>query len=337
MLNLLRYGDWSPNEATVGPDELESCPCPLCGTEEFIPITLEWGALRVGRCAACHLIYVNPCLKDLEQFYNGDQEAYYDEARMIFDGHLPHHRDPNYTECIQLLERYQPGGRLLDVGTGLGVFLHRARERGWITHGVDPSSPLSELAKQHFNLDVKTCFLDEADFPESYFDAITLIDVFEHINTPMEFLRHCHRLLKPGGHLLVKVPNGAFNLLKLRLFKALGWTERYSIFNAYEHVVHYTPRTLSVCMERAGFEVRELTLARPVQTPVWQHYVGHYFQYPSPFYLDPVHTLGRSTCYWLARLGKGLSGGKVPSLASSLMAVATPIKAPPNLPSPAPS
>jgi len=277
------------------PSDVEACNCPLCGQNNFKKIYQERGNLGIVQCRVCNLIYVNPRLKNPEKVYWGDANRYFEEARLIFQGKAAHHRDPNYLRDLTRIKSYKGNGRFLDIGTNMGFFLRMALNRGWELYGVEPSPSLSEFARRYFNLNVKTAFLEESGFDEKYFDVICMTDVFEHITNPRKFLAEVRRILKDDGIVYIKVPNGKYNLFKLFIAKLLRKTGSYNIFDSYEHVIHYTGSTLKRMLQGCGFKVLEMTFDRPIQIPIWHEYVGHYYQYPTPFLFD----IKRQTLRWL--------------------------------------
>jgi SAM-dependent methyltransferase len=308
-----------------GPDEVIEVACPLCGQSTGEILCTEYVSVGVKRCAQCSLIYTSPRIKDPEKVYWGDEDRYFAEARLIFEGKAAHHRDPNYTEELELIERHSPAkGRMLDVGCNIGTLLRLARPRGWECVGVEPSPTLQRIATEQLDLDVYNCFLDEV--PESEndsFDVVALSDVFEHVTEPIAFLGDVRRLLKPGGLLFVKVPNARWNMLKQRLAERLNRVPAYGIWDSYEHVVHYTDETLPRMLAAGSFKTELLTFGRPVQVPVWHEYVGHYYQYPSPWLLDPKRHLGRSAAHALGRIESRVTR-RVGYLAQNLVGLARP-------------
>jgi len=193
---------------TYSPEEVIVVPCPFCGSEARKQIYTEHGAVGVSQCLSCSLIYTCPRVKSPEQVYWGDAEKYWAESRLIFEGKAAHHRDPNYIEELELIERYKPSGRFLDVGCNMGMLLRLAQRRGGQAVGVEPSPSLSRLARERLGLTVYNCFLHA--LPESEqasFDVIALSDVFEHITEPLPFLQDVARFLKENGILCVP-PHG---------------------------------------------------------------------------------------------------------------------------------
>lgn len=305
------------------PEEVIAVACPLCGGNERKRITTEHGSIGISQCLSCRLLYVSPRILSPEQVYWGDGDLYHAEARLIFEQRAPHHRDPNYLEELRLIRRYKPSGRFLDVGCNMGMLLRHVRRMGWEAVGVEPSPSLSRLAVERWNLKVYNCFFHEMPASEERsFDVIALSDVFEHIADPLIFLKQVDRFLAPAGILYVKVPNGRWNLFKQRTLGWIGRRPKQGVWDSYEHVVHYTDRTLIRMLKRAGFSVFHLTIGMPIQTPVWHQWVGHYYQYPSPWFLDWKRQTVRSVCYALSWPERILRFGSIGSLAPNLVALA---------------
>ncbi len=301
--------------------DVEECLCPLCQGDVPLPIYVERGVLRVVRCKKCGLIYISPRLKNPEQVYYGREESYLKEVRLVLEGKANAHRDPNYEEHLRVIARFKPCGRFLDVGTNMGLFLRHAIGKGWELFGVEPSPTLSKVAREQFQLNVKTAFLEEAEFPSEFFDVVCLTDVFEHIKEPRKLLSEIYRILARGGIIYINVPNGRFNLFKLRLAKLFRRTQDYDLFDSYEHVVHYTHETLVRMLESCGFHTKTVCIGLPIQIPVWHLYVGDYYQYPSPWVLDPLRQTLRILFHRLSWIEYYLRGRRVGHLAPNITIV----------------
>jgi SAM-dependent methyltransferase len=107
----------------------------------------------------------------------------------------------------------QSEGRILDLGCGNGLFLaeldRRAdlSARGWELHGVDYSpAVLADARRRPYTFD--QCNLEEGiPYPGNSFDVVTAGEVIEHVYDPDRLLREAHRVLHPGGWLLLTTPN----------------------------------------------------------------------------------------------------------------------------------
>ena len=218
--------------------------CPLCSCNNYSAIYKERGNIGVVKCKTCGLVYTNPMVKEPEKNYWGDENKYFEEARLIFKSAAKHHRDSNYLEDLKIIEKIKSEGNFLDIGTNMGFFLRHAKGKKWNVIGVDLSPTLSEMARKYFGLNVKAAYLDKAGFENEHFDIVTMTDVFEHIPEPKKLLLDIKKLIKKDGILFIKVPNGKYTMLKLWLAKAAGKVKDHDIFDSYEHVTHFTCETL---------------------------------------------------------------------------------------------
>jgi glycosyltransferase involved in cell wall biosynthesis/2-polyprenyl-3-methyl-5-hydroxy-6-metoxy-1,4-benzoquinol methylase len=300
---LARPNFLSLSERRFPTKRLKYVACPGCGNRESVGLADEFG-LGIRRCQHCDLVYVNPRLDEPQQHYHGDRDALLAKYGAILRGERGHNRDPNYREEVAVLARLKPSGKLLDVGTHCGFFLRMARGMGWELHGVEPSAA-AELAREFFGLNVHRGHLEELAFPDEAFDVVTLIDVIEHVESPARLLREVRRVLKPSGVVFIKTPNARYNLFKLRLIRHRLGLDQVEIFDAKEHVVHYTRETLGQVLERAGLEVSHDFIPRPIQDgAAWKCAL-------------------RSAAYRMARAQAALTGARFGPLATDLAVVAS--------------
>ncbi len=306
-----------------GADEVMGRVCPLCGSASHTGIYKERSAVGIVRCKDCSLVYTNPMVKEPEKNYWGDEKKYFEEARLVFEGKGKSHRDVNYIDDLKMIERFKPTGNFLDIGTNMGMFLRHTRGKQWNVTGIEPSPALSDMAKKYFGLNIKTCYLHEAGFQDKSFDVVTMTDVFEHIAEPKKMLEDIKKVLKKDGILFIKVPNGRYNLLKLFLARLTKKTESYDIFDSYEHLTHYSHKTLKRMLEGSGFKVKKAWIGRPIQLPAWHKYVGHYYQYPSPWFLDWKNYTLRSLFYWISRIERIFRLGNIGYFAPNIVVIAS--------------
>lgn len=139
----------------------------------------------------------------------------------------------------------RPGAALLDVGCGNGDFLDFAHRAGWQVMGVEPD-PLAVETARGRGLEVRPGGIEVLDGVRAAFDVITLSHVIEHVHEPLEMLRACYRLLKPGGFLWLETPN----------LDSLGHRVYGPAWRALEpprHLVLFTWGSLERALEAAGF------------------------------------------------------------------------------------
>jgi SAM-dependent methyltransferase len=147
---------------------------------------------------------------------------------------------------LQLIEKaVGPKGTLLDVGCGTGELLAVARARGWTTTGVEPVEQSARYAVDKRGLDVRAAMLEESGLPERTYDVVSAFHVVEHMVDASAFLRSISRWVRPGGYVVVEVPNWhSFH----RRNAGIAWNG----FRPLEHVGHYGPATLKATIRGAG-------------------------------------------------------------------------------------
>ena len=138
-----------------------------------------------------------------------------------------------------------PPARLLDVGAGRGRFVLSARRAGYDATGIEPSQRGLEAAAEA-GAAVLPASIAGADVEPGSLDAATLWHVLEHLHEPAGALAEIHSWLRPGGALLVGVPNLA------SLQARLGIRSWYHL-DVPRHRVHFTPQGLRALLERTGF------------------------------------------------------------------------------------
>ena len=135
-------------------------------------------------------------------------DLYRDMADEAYLGEESGRRATN-RRLLDLVGRFVPAGRLLDVGCGPGLLLDEARDRGYETTGLELSRASAAHARDALGLDVRELaledFTDDGDPPG--FDVVVLADLIEHLDDPVDGIRRCAALLRPGGVLCVVTPD----------------------------------------------------------------------------------------------------------------------------------
>jgi SAM-dependent methyltransferase len=201
-------------------------------------------------CPRCQLDRVAPVptrevLKDYyDKAYLVDREGYRRNLRRYSP------RD------LKLLERLNGKGRMLEVGCSWGYFLAAARRRGWQVQGIELSDSAVRWAKERFGLNVTCGSIEDMPVAESTgFDVVVAWHVIEHVQDPMCFLKTVRDSLRPGGLLALRTPN--IRSLPARLN---GWAWHW--VGAPAHLSLFSPKSLRLAVERAGFSVRHISTRR---------------------------------------------------------------------------
>jgi len=226
---------------------LREATCLLCGGGQARHLVTARGC-EVVRCTACGLVFVwpPPAADELAALYAaGPYHEGLDEAE----------RRRTSSRRLRQVEAVAPRrGRLLDVGCSHGYFLEAAQASGWEAVGVEVNPRAVEAARAR-GLDVRLGDLCGQAFEEVSFDAVTLLDLLEHTRDPRAVLAACHRVLRPGGLLVVTTPDvgGLVPRVTYGLFgRTLGaWGHP----TPPGHLVEFSGRTLRRLLEAEGFEV----------------------------------------------------------------------------------
>lgn len=151
-----------------------------------------------------------------------------------------------FGELLSKICRFRSGGTLLDIGAGVGTLVGVAANRGFMARGIEISPWAARFAREEKGLDIRTGFLEEADFPDRHFDVITINHVLEHLPEPVAVITEVRRVLKDDGLLVVGVPN--IDSVMARL-KGVKWAS----LRPTEHIWHFTPVTLRRLLRQEGF------------------------------------------------------------------------------------
>ncbi len=171
-----------------------------------------------------------------------------------------------------------PGMAVLDVGAGRGRFVLSACRVGFDARGIEPSAR-GFVAAAQLGVEVARAGIEDATVAEHSFDAITLWHVLEHLDDPGQALSRIYGWLRPGGGLLVGVPN-------LASAQALVGGARWFHLDVPRHRVHFTPQGLNTLLRDRGFEpLREHHLLLE-HNPfgMWQSLVNRLTRNPSYLY-----------------------------------------------------
>ena len=211
------------------------------------------GVFRVVRCTQCDTVRTDPAPDDPGAYYPaGSYYAYKPptepagRARARF---RPGYTNGRPTALRRRLIRGAPTGRpgkILDVGCGSGAFLLGLKTAGWDVHGIEPD-PQSAAAAREAGLDVITGDLTATDVGGDY-DVVRFWHSLEHAPDPAAQLQAALSALKPGGKLIVGVPNYASALARV----ARG---KWFSLDLPRHLWHFEPATLRALAAQAGFTV----------------------------------------------------------------------------------
>lgn len=263
----------------------EPTPCVVCGNPECIDTGMrptspykKGSPFALFKCISCQSMntYPNPSDADLSKYY--DSGEYYStkeatQGGVRQAGWLDRLRRYTRRCCVAYYWGTRPrdmsildqaiatfgknrfgwppdsleGSRMLDVGCGDGTFILEASEVGWDAIGLETSSVAVENAKG-LGIQVVHGELTDDRFESKSFDVVRIWSVLEHVRDPISTLNKAHNLLRPGGWLVVQVPNSKSTIAKL-----LG--ERWSGWDVPVHLTHFNKESLKLAAISTGFDM----------------------------------------------------------------------------------
>lgn len=204
--------------------------CPACSHNLFSYIT------GIQKCEFCGLgLTVKTPLQNYKQYHRDNQ---YHENESLF-------RDI-FLKRLQIINKLKKPGRILEIGSSIGVMLKLFKDSGWEVLGIEPSKKACEIANQRGIKTINSSF-EKASLIKSSFDIVILNHVLEHLDNPKQILDKCHQVLAKNGIVFVDVPN--FGSLSARL-----WKSHWPYLLLDEHNWHFTRQSLNKLFTSSGFK-----------------------------------------------------------------------------------
>jgi 2-polyprenyl-3-methyl-5-hydroxy-6-metoxy-1,4-benzoquinol methylase len=238
--------------------------CSICRSDRIQKIDSDFNFCR---CDSCGYVFDSPrpSFAEISTFYSqaGKYDTWLNEERA---------RDMLWKRRLKKLLRCGPKGRLLDIGTGYGQFLHHARPFFAEVTGTEVSESAVALAKEKYGLSLLAGQVEALDLPSQSFDTITVFHVLEHVRDPDKLVKVCHALLRAQGTLVIAVPNDvlAWTSKIKKIGKKLGlksfqkFSPKLGISRTGTsreiHLSHFTPPVLRRLLEGCGLQVMEESL-----------------------------------------------------------------------------
>jgi len=256
--------------------------CPLCGSGKFrFRFHDQFGGFHflILECRKCGLLVTNPRLK--QRIFNAISDV---------DSHQVDVCSRNLHKYKWLFNFLPPGSshaRLLDVGCCRGEFVGLALKQGYDAYGVDMVPVYVEYARnsigERFALVDSDLSAAVEKLDVTSFDIITLWDVIEHIDEPIEFGRNLAKLLRPGGSIFLRTPNRRGQMIKRRLLHPF-FGDRITYVAPIEHIQIFGPSNIRMLADLCGLE---MTRCEPSDVEAYGDR-GGFFDFVKRFVYWPV-------------------------------------------------
>ena len=235
-------------------DVLKDCPvCNASETRLFLECkdyTVSKETFKIVQCESCGFKFTNPRPEEsrLGEYYKSDEYISHSNTNKGFiNSAYQNVRKYTLLKKLQIISKFYKTGNLLDIGCGTGEFLKTFKDAKWNTLGIEPSDFARKMAVENYGLDVR----EEAAIKElsvGSFDVITMWHVLEHVPHLNERIEDLKRLLKPGGMIVVAVPN--CSSLDAKIYGAY-----WAAYDVPRHLYHFTPKEIDALCRKHNLTV----------------------------------------------------------------------------------
>ena len=239
-----------------------SCPLGCIKKDEFVFTGHDLlhalpGEYSVVKCCSCGLMRTNPRpTPDTIGFYYPDNYGPYlgtqvlqSKGASVIKKLLKPLINLIFNNNAQKVPSLAPG-RMLELGCASGSYLHQMAEQGWQVQGIEYSEKAAKAAAK-LGYKVHVGPLETAPNPDAQFDLIVGWMVLEHLHDPIGCLQKLRGWMKPGGYLVLSVPN--VNSIDFRVFKKYCYANHLP-----NHLFHFTPHTLSDVLQATGWKLEKV-------------------------------------------------------------------------------
>ena len=224
----------------------------------------ECGEYTIIECESCGFAHCLPIPEhsELESAYKDD---YYSTVKPDYIEKAEKDRAWHELTCnsrLSVIETLTSGRKMLEIGSGPGIFLDCARSRGWEVMGFEPSKQAWLYSTEILGLNVRNDFFGPEAINNLFkFDAIHLGLVLEHIPNPLELISVVKACLNPGGVVCVAVPND-FNKIQDILHTERGFSKWWVA--PPHHINYFNHTSLAQFLQQNGLEVMKQETTFPL-------------------------------------------------------------------------
>src|SRR6266480_4533109 len=181
--------------------------CPMCKTigKKILGKRIYLGeTFYLARCKHCGQHFCVPLPDDvlIHHFYEGD---YHDNLRVPGGSEKGFY--DKFVRYRKWVLQFMKQGRSLDIGTATGLFPTLLKEAGFDAEGLEMNEASARWGETQYGVRIRVGVLETSGAELQSYDFISMTDVLEHTNHPLQFLLLVNEYLKPGGLMLVTFPD----------------------------------------------------------------------------------------------------------------------------------
>lgn len=232
--------------------------CPICNSKKikaFLPVKdyfLTQEDFELWKCETCSFIFTH-ALEDEEnigKYYKSEEYiSHSDKKKGFFAALYQYGRKYMLKKKYKSISKFQKQekGKLLDIGSGTGHFIHFMQEKGWDVEGIEMDKNAREYSIKEFSLKVQdNKALFNTEFEQK--DVISLWHVLEHLYEPEKYMQRILEILKDDGLLLIALPNA-------NSWDAKHYGKYWAAYDVPRHQWHFTPKSFRFFIKKFDLEL----------------------------------------------------------------------------------
>ncbi len=204
----------------------------------------------VVECSQCHLMRLDPQPEPRELGTYYPQSYWFAPGETKADQLEQRYRRMVLLDHVRFVQRALrnsgESGPVLDIGCGGGLFLRMMAERGAPVVGLDVSVDAARVALHYNGVPTVTALLPQIPLPRESCSVVTMFHLLEHLYYPAAYLETAREVLRPGGRLVVQVPNAA-------CWQFLLFGERWNGIDVPRHLFNFRQSDLDSLIRENGF------------------------------------------------------------------------------------
>ncbi len=239
--------------------------CPVCGSSRLSHVlnakdyTVTGETFQIFECADCSLrfTYNAPIQSLIGKYYKADAYISHTDTRKGIVNKLYHLvRRFTLKNKLNAVKSHTglTNGKLLDIGTGTGAFLHTAKLAGWQAFGLEEDAETRQFAIDKYGVDIQPSG-QLFHITAASVDVVTMWHVLEHVHQLHEYMNAISSILKPGGKAFIAVPNYTAP-------DAAHYGAAWAAYDVPRHLYHFSPTSMHTLVNSHGLAI-EKQLAMP--------------------------------------------------------------------------
>jgi ubiquinone/menaquinone biosynthesis C-methylase UbiE len=238
--------------------------CNLCGSKDFQflfeakdMLNYSKETFKLYKCKKCGLVFINP-QPDVSKYYPKEYYSFDIKRSKINETlHKLYYKSiitrvllKPLRKLLKFRDLKAKKGRILDIGSGSGEFLIIMKQLGMKCYGIEPGKFNKEFTEKN-KLEIKNYQLENAKYPDNFFDIITMRHSLEHVQDPLKTLKEAKRILKPKGEVIIEIPN-----IDSTMYKRFGkyWVN----LDVPRHLFNFSEKTIEKYAKKVGFKIKRM-------------------------------------------------------------------------------